>query len=66
MGELEHEYQLEVIERQAARITELEEALALAFAYVERVHGTIASAMGHENTVVRPDLDKIRAVLRFH
>jgi hypothetical protein len=41
----------------------LRSALLLAREYVVRVHGTLVSAMGHENTLVKPDLDKIDAAL---
>lgn len=49
--------------RLIAAAPEMLEALKLAREYVVRVHGTIASAQGHENTIVKPDIDKIDAVL---
>lgn len=38
---------------------EIIKAFELAQTYVYALHMTIAGAMGHENTVVRPDLDKV-------
>ena len=38
-------------------------ALKLARGYVEAMHNNIASAMGHERTVIRPDLDVVDAAI---
>ena len=44
---------------------EVLDALRLAREYVAKVHGSIAGAMGHERTAVKPDLDKIDAAIRI-
>lgn len=42
---------------------ELLEALKKAREYVAKLHGSIAGAIGHENTIVKPDLDLIDAAI---
>jgi hypothetical protein len=39
------------------------EAFKLARTYVHTLHSTVATATGHERTVVRPDLEKVDAAI---
>lgn len=45
------------------KIQALADALRLARTYVAAMNNNIAGAVGSDNTVIRPDLDKIDALL---
>jgi hypothetical protein len=49
--------------RLIAAAPELLEALQKAREYVAKVNGSIVGAIGHDNTIVKPDLDLIDAAI---
>lgn len=53
----------EEFEKRDVLIKQLGEALALAKTYVEALNNNIAGAIGKDNTVVRPDLDRVTTAL---